>query len=117
VAFRWHPDAVIHQGNHDVTLPEYEFARSGGEFVAMQVRHFPYRSPEQMVRKARNGAAAYAATDLPAEQGAHWRSYGDLIDRYGEEALHDVYRQHFWFLSPVDAGLVCDPAPYLRWRR
>ena len=32
---------------------------------------------EQFVSKVRNGAAAYAATDLPPEAGAHWRQYGD----------------------------------------
>lgn len=110
VAFRWHPDARIHQGNHGVDHPEPLTTA-----VELEVRHFPYRSPEQMVRKARNGAAAYAATDLPPEQGAHWRSYGDLIERFGEEALHDVFRTYFWHLSPVDAGLILDPAPYRRW--
>lgn len=110
VAFRWEPGAVIHQGNHGVTLPH-------GEQPAdlLEVRHFPYRSAEQFVRKARNGAAAYRATDLPISEGAHWRQYGDLLDRFGEDALHDVYRQHFWFLSPVDSGLIHDPAPYMRW--
>lgn len=110
VAFRWQPGTVIHQGNHGVTLPE-----PGAVKTLLQVRHFPYRSPAQMVRKARNGAAAYRATDLPEELGAHWRAYGDLIDRRGEEALHDVFRLHFWYLSPTDSGLVRDPAPYRRW--
>lgn len=113
VAFRWEPGATIHQGNHGVNLPN-------GSTVGrqrIQVRHFPYRSPEQMVRKARNGAAAYAATDLHESMGAHWRSYGALIDRFGEEAMHDVFREHFWYFSPIDNGMVHDPAPYRRWRR
>lgn len=109
VAFRWHPDAVIHQGNHGVTLPNPQVADG------LEVRHFPYRSPEQFVRKARNGAAAYAATDLPQDVGAHWRGYGTILDRFGEQGLHDVFREHFWYLSPADAGLVPDPAPYMRW--
>jgi glycosyltransferase involved in cell wall biosynthesis len=109
VAFRWEPGAVIHQGNHGVTLHQSRVAD------VLEVRHFPYRSAEQFVRKARNGAAAYRATDLPVTEGAHWRAYGDLLDRYGEEALHDVFRTHFWFLSPTDSGLVRDPAAYLRW--
>lgn len=112
VAFRWQPGAVIHQGNHGVTLPD-----GGAEAQLLQVRHFPYRSPQQMVRKARNGAAAYAATDLPADQGAHWRAYGALMDQHGEQVLEDVFRQHFWYLSPTDSGLVHDPAPYRRWER
>ena len=36
----------------------------------------PLPLAEQMIRKARNGAAAYAATDLPEDVGAHWREYG-----------------------------------------
>ena len=110
VAFRWERGAVIHQGNHGVTLP------SGGRVEQLlEVRHFPYRSAAQFVSKARNGAAAYRAADLPENQGAHWRAYGDLLDRYGEEALEDVFREHFWYLSPTDSGLINDPAPFMRW--
>ena len=32
------------------------------------------------------------------------------------EVLGEVFRQHWWYLSPVDAGLVHDPAQYCRWR-
>lgn len=110
VAFRWRDGAVIQQGNHGVTLPG-DVVMSAG----LQIRHFPYRTVEQFIRKARNGAAAYRATDLPADVGAHWRGYGDLHDRGGDEALADVFRTYFWNLSPADAGLVLDPAPYLRW--
>jgi hypothetical protein len=111
VAFRWEPDAVIHQGNHGVTLPS---GRS--DIDALEIRHFPYRSAEQFVRKAVNGAAAYKATDLPVTEGAHWRAYGEIFDRFGEQGLGDVYRRHFWYLSPTDSDLVLDPAPYLRWQ-
>jgi hypothetical protein len=112
VAFRWHPDAVICQGNHDVWLSTRALRAQ-----ALEIRHFPYRSAEQFVRKARNGAEAYRAADLPDEIGAHWRSYGDLLDRFGADALLEVFRTHFWFLSPTDAGLTPDQAPYLRWQR
>lgn len=112
VAFRWREGAVIHQGNHGVTLPGTTRTQHG----ILEVRHFPYRSAEQFVRKARNGAAAYAATDLPENIGAHWRGYGDILNRHGVEALAEVFRTHFWHLSPVDAGLIPDPAPYRRWR-
>jgi glycosyltransferase involved in cell wall biosynthesis len=111
VAFRWEPGAVIHQGNHGVTLP----SRSSLGPYLIEIRHFPYRSAEQFVRKARNGAAAYRATDLPVTEGAHWRQYGDLLDRFGEPALEEVFRTWFWNLAPVEAGLINDPAPYRRW--
>lgn len=111
VAFRWEEGAAVHQGNHGVTMPSGGVALDG-----LEVRHFPARSAEHFIRKARNGAAAYRATDLPPSEGAHWRAYGDIIDRHGEGRLADVYREHWWYLSPTDAGLVYDPAPYLRWR-
>lgn len=111
VAIRWHPEAVIDQGNHGASLRGGRIAAN----VRLEVRHFPYRSAAQMVRKARNGAAAYAASDLPAHVGAHWRSYGELLERDGPEAIHDVFRTYFWHLSPADAGLIPDPAPYRRW--
>lgn len=112
VAFRWERSAVVHQGNHGVTLERTDVRT----VEALEIRHFPYRSAEQFVSKARNGAAAYRATDLPEHQGAHWRAYGDLLDRFGESALEDVFREHFWHLSPVDHGLIPDPAPYMRWQ-
>jgi hypothetical protein len=112
VAFRWEPGAIVHQGNHSVSLPNGCIEAD----AALEVRHFPARSAEHFVRKARNGAAAYRATDLPVTEGAHWRAYGDIIDRLGESALADVYREHWWYLSPTDSGLIYDPAPYLRWR-
>jgi hypothetical protein len=114
VAFSYVPGCVIHQGNHGVTLAE---GLGHIEAPGLQISHFPYRSAEQFVGKARNGAAAYAATDLPPDVGAHWRGYGELLNRYGPDALHSVFREHFWNLSPADAGLVLDPAPYMRWER
>lgn len=105
VAARPRPRVRIHQGNHDADHGD----RLGGLLV---VRHFPYRSAEQMVRKALNGAAAYAATDLPDDIGKHWRDYGALVAAHGPEALHDVFRTHFWSADPRhDSGLIYDPAP------
>jgi Glycosyl transferase family 2 len=114
IAVRWTPGTVIHQGNHGVTLPgprDPGCRRSG----LLTIRHFPYRSAEQFVRKAINGAAAYAATDLPIELGAHWRQYGEVHRLHGPDAVAGIFRQHFWYLSPLDGGLVEDPAPYRRW--
>lgn len=110
VAFRYKFGATIHQGNHGVSLP-YEPVTTTG----LEIRHFPYRSVEQFTRKAVNGAAAYRATDLPPDVGAHWRGYGDLLDRFGPDALREVFERYFWALSPADMGWVLDPAPYLRW--
>lgn len=112
VAFRWTSGCVIQQGNHGVDRPCGSTIAAG-----LRVYHFPYRTTEQFVRKALNGAKAYAATDLPEDVGAHWRGYGAIADRHGIEALEDVYREHFWAMSPADKGWVLDPAPYMRWRQ
>jgi hypothetical protein len=111
VAFRWQPGVVVHQGNHGV---DTTYARVNVPDL-LEVRHFPYRTAQQFVAKARQGAAAYAATDLPESAGAHWRLYGQVLAEHGEEALADHYRRHFWHLIPVDSGLIHDPAPYRRW--
>jgi hypothetical protein len=117
VAFRWQPGAVIHQGNHGVTLPSGE---TGGLQV-LETHHFPVRSPEQFIRKSRNGAAAYAAApELDASMGVHWRSWGRMSD----EQLQQAYVEHWYYNSPADVGrvrgdgfgLVRDPALYMRWQ-
>lgn len=103
VAARTRPRVTIHQGNHD--------ADHGGRMDGLLVvRHFPYRSVEQFVSKVRNGAAAYAATDLPEDQGAHWRDYGRILHEGGPDALADVFRTWFWQARPT-RDLVRDPAP------
>jgi hypothetical protein len=107
VACRSRADLVIRQGNHGARY-------QGGPTVQpglLVVRHFPYRSPEQFERKVRNGAAAYAATDLPESVGAHWRGYGRILDGHGPDALAEVY--HRWFHVPDPATnphVIFDPA-------
>lgn len=108
VACRVRADLVIEQGNHGATY-------DGGTTKYadhLVVRHFPYRTAEQFVRKARNGAQAYAATDLPDNVGAHWRQYGDLLEANGEGALEGVFREWFFSEEPAaDPTLIYDPAP------
>jgi glycosyltransferase involved in cell wall biosynthesis len=83
---------VIEQGNHGANYGFRPALITG----RLQVHHYPYRSAEQFVRKARNGAQAYAATDLPEDAGAHWRGYGRILDHEGEEACADIFRTWFW---------------------
>lgn len=103
VAVRPLHSLTIHQGNHGASFNGRPPLTITGK---LNVRHFPYRSVEQMIRKARNGAAAYAATNLPEEVGAHWRGYGRLTD----EQIGDVFREYFWSADPErDRKLVFDP--------
>lgn len=119
VACRSHPGLEVAQGNHDATFDGIYGERVSG----LVVRHFPYRSVEQFISKVRNGAAAYAATDFPAEVGAHWRQWGELLAAQGAEALADVFRTWYWRADPVGStriegerqpGLLYDPAPITR---
>lgn len=94
---------MIWQGNHGAS---YEDEPNPLTVTGkLEVRHFPYRSAEQMIRKARNGAAAYAATDLPEEVGAHWRGYGRLTD----EQITEVFHEYFASQNPEADGLIHDP--------
>lgn len=119
VAARWRADLVIEQGNHGAS-----YSGRGTVFdELLVVRHFPYRSPEQLVRKVRNGAAAYAAggTSIPETFGAHWRQWGRILDERGEEAIADLFRTWYWRDRPraplvlpdgeKQPALIFDPAP------
>lgn len=103
VACRPSLPVTIHQGNHGC---DYGTLRTLDELLV--VRHYPLRSVEQMIRKARNGGQAYAATTLPADIGAHWRQWNMLTD--GQ--LADVFRTYYWSSDPrEDESLIFDPAP------
>lgn len=109
---RWTPGMVIDQGNHSISRNGRKIPGAG---AGLALRHYPYRSWEQFRSKVVNGAAAYKAADLPESMGAHWRQYGQILETRGDDALREVFETWFWFLSPLDSGLVEDPAPYLRW--
>jgi hypothetical protein len=108
VAVRPALSVVIAQGNHSAQYPRQETTPN----PVLEVRHFPYRSPEQMARKATNGKAAYDATDLPETEGQHWRDYGRIAEAGGVDAMRDVFVQWFYSDRPRnDSALIEDPAP------
>ncbi len=105
VAFRSHPRARLAQGNHGVS-------RRGRRTRGLEIRHFPYRSEEQFVRKVRQGGAALAATDLEAETGRHWRALAACDDDALRTAWRQIVATHDvafeWWVPPDD--IVEDPA-------
>lgn len=105
VAFRGGTDFELHQGNHDVTIATGNHVSE----LRLAIKHFPYRSVKQFIQKVRNGARAYAETDLPEDIGAHWRQYGDILSANGEEAVADIFREWFWSFDPIIDELVYDP--------
>lgn len=97
---------TMDQGNHGARWPT--------EIVhgLLEVHHFPYRSPAQFLSKVANGAAAYAATNLPTSTGQHWREYGELLEREGSAAVEDWFRRHFLAVDPAsDSDLILSPCP------
>ncbi len=108
VACRWREDLTIEQGNH---AAKYSGGTTFQEGLLV-IRHFPYRSETQILKKVKNGAAAYAATDLPENVGAHWRGYGAIIKNSGEEVFIDeVYKRWFYLQDPHNtADVIYDPA-------
>jgi glycosyltransferase involved in cell wall biosynthesis len=109
VCARLLPGIVLEQGNHGAHFPG-RMALS--RHTCLAVRHFPYRSLQQFVSKVRNGAAAYAATDLPWSMGQHWREYGGHLERGGPAAISEIYETWFHVMLPEnDETLIMDPAP------
>jgi hypothetical protein len=103
VACRAHPDLTIHAGNHGADYGSMPALTVGG----LRIRHYPWRTPDQYLRKIRNGQEAYAATDLPPDIGTHWRMWEGHDD--------DAIRDWFWTWGfektpPGRHGLVYDPA-------
>jgi hypothetical protein len=95
VAFRASADVAVHMGNHDVTHPD-----GGNRANGLTLRHYQYRTCEQMARKVRQGKAAYDATDMPDTYGLHWRALG---------ALDDAALRGSWEALLDEPGLVVDP--------
>lgn len=112
-ALRLTPDLVIRAGNHG---GDYDESRPTiGAYLAdelLQVDHFPYRSPEQFVRKVRNGYNAYKLTDLDENTGTHWRNYGRILEEKGAQILvGDVFYRWFYEIDPT---VRCDLRPLVR---
>lgn len=121
VACRPTVDLVIRQGNHGADYDDEPRVLNDGSLI---VRHFPYRSVEQFIRKVRNGAEAYrAAEGLRSDVGVHWRQWGAILDAQGEAAVEAIFRTWYYRDDPEQGErrdgelllpLVWDPAPALR---
>lgn len=107
VACRCGAGLTIWQGNHGVSYPSRQWVPA--VLDELVVRHFPYRSVHQFVTKVRNGAAAYAAPDLPADAGAHKREFAKVLEDQGDAGLALLFRKQFFSQDPVAQGLVFDP--------
>jgi hypothetical protein len=96
VAFRAHVWARVAPGNHTVR-------RLGRRKALLGIRQVPFRTPEQIERKYRNGAEAVAVAGIPENFCYHWRELAELPT---DEMLERV------FAHERANGVVVDPAPY-----
>lgn len=112
VAARAAADLVIEDGNHAVTYTGRSRFRARTLRHQLVIRHFPYRSAEQFVRKAKQGAAALRLTDRPESVGKHWRDYAALAESQGDDVLAGVFTEHFYSADPhARPDMIFDPAP------
>ena len=102
VAARVAPQLVIAEGNHGASYGEEPALSVPG----LMIRHFTWRTPEQYLRKIRNGLEAYAATDLDPMYGTHWRMW----EGHEDETIKAHFRR--WFTldyPPYGDEFVYDP--------
>jgi hypothetical protein len=117
VAARTDPTLEIEMGNHGASSVAGTRVRSNGSPPTkrgqLQIRHFPWRSEEQFLRKIANGARAYAAAgDDLAEHGQHWKAFGMPEDDGFEARVRAWYREWGWTGAPSSRDdLIYDPAP------
>ncbi|MHA6508226.1 glycosyltransferase family 2 protein [Tessaracoccus sp. Y1736] len=114
VAYRWHPWAHIHHGNHAVD-------RTGAIAHDLRILHFSYRSKAHFIRKIRDGAAAlsYLGPYDLEHPGHSWldlnqlddvelsRTYDEMLDGRGP-----------WFMDWIPKGdmIAVAPFPWRRWQ-
>lgn len=110
VCARYRDGLVFAPGNHSAGYPDIKVPPAALDLLV--VHHFPYRSPEQFVTKALDGARGYAAAEVPDNLGVHKREWGRIYDEHGEKALHDLFYERFHSGKPTqDKRLVADPCP------
>jgi hypothetical protein len=80
VAARTHPWLVLGVGNHSA-------ARVGAHAHGIHIAHAVYRSPSQVARKVRQGAAAAVAAGKSGNIAPHWRRASGLDD----DAIADIW--------------------------
>ena len=98
VAFRPSARNYVDEGNHHVSQP----GRVGS---GLELRHFQYRSFDQMRRKVRQGARAADEAGQHPMYAAHWRNLATLSD--------DELEVEWMTLCATD-DLIHDPAPVSR---
>ena len=94
-AFRAHRLAFVEAGNHFVRHPSEAIADG------LEIRHVPFRTTEQGLRKIMQGTAALRLTDQDEQIGTHWR----ILAERDEAGIAQYYRR-------AKKAAILDPAPF-----
>lgn len=119
VACRLRDDLSIGHGNHSA---HYERERHPAERSGLlESFHFPYRSPEQLIKRVSHAYPMLKASGLPRNHGLHMHEMGEHWEEYGEEGLRRWFYNGMFFENPQDnPELTFDPLPPFRlpsWSR
>lgn len=105
----------ITQGNHAVTDGQGRYLSFKPS--SLRIRHFPLRSPEQLLRKVLAGGPAYEKTTLPRDVGSHWRDWYDMYKGQGADAVKNIFWHHYYYPEPWNCKTIAlDPAPLFRMK-
>jgi hypothetical protein len=110
VACRTRPELSIVKGNHHASYGgEFDVRRVDG---LLSVHHFPIRSVEQFLVKARQRADELSNATIPeVYMQADKRDSVRILEEEGGDALVAKFYEEHWFADPDAAGLVFDPCP------
>lgn len=113
VACRLRDDLRIDHGNH---AAQYALTRRPpSRNDVLHSRHFPYRTPEQFVKRVRIAYPMLKRSGLPRWHGQHMWEYGECWEQHGDEGLRTWFRDGMYFTDPAsDPRLVYDPIPALQ---
>ena len=109
VACRALPDLSIHDGNHGAS---YDTRHVLSVTDMLEVRHFPYRSPEQFIKRIEIAWPQVRDSDKPESYAAHIRAYGQHLEEFGPEGLRRWFKNAMFFEDPENnPDLIYDPLP------
>lgn len=112
MAARLRDDLWIGHGNH--TAGFWNEPMPGAANGILEARHFPYRSPEQFIKRVQGAWPQLRDSGLPESHGAHMWAYGRHLDEFGPEGLARWFENGMRMRDPAsNPDLVHDPLPPL----
>lgn len=110
VACRLTDDLRVGHGNHSAVFGRLRHPAAVLDLIGS--RHYPYRSPEQFVKRVKGAYPMLKASGLPRTHGQHMHEYGEHWEEFGEEGLRRWFQNGMFFENPAEnPDLVYDPAP------